>query len=95
VTDERDQRPARSGEDLAERTGAASRQHELEDPLRASQVGLIHCGVLMVIAVIIDQIAPPMAIALVISGRIADVDQLRGVPRQSAVFSGACWRFCC
>jgi TRAP-type C4-dicarboxylate transport system permease large subunit len=31
----------------------------------------------MVIAVIIGQVTPPMAIALVISGRLADVDQLQ------------------
>jgi TRAP-type C4-dicarboxylate transport system permease large subunit len=31
----------------------------------------------MVIAVVIGQVTPPMAIALVITGRIADVDQLQ------------------
>jgi TRAP-type C4-dicarboxylate transport system permease large subunit len=31
----------------------------------------------MVIAVITGQVTPPMAIALVISGRLADIDQLR------------------
>ena len=41
------------------------------------QIDLVHFGVLMVIAVVIGQVTPPMAIALVISGRIADVDQLR------------------
>ncbi len=45
--------------------------------LLAYHIDLIHFGVLMVIAVIIGQVTPPMAIALVITGRIADVDQLR------------------
>jgi TRAP-type transport system small permease protein len=35
VTDGRDRWPASSGEDLADRIGAASRQHELEDPDRS------------------------------------------------------------
>jgi TRAP-type C4-dicarboxylate transport system permease small subunit len=34
MTDGRGRRPAPSGEDLADRIGAASRQHELEDPDR-------------------------------------------------------------
>jgi tripartite ATP-independent transporter DctM subunit len=41
------------------------------------QVDLVHFGVLMVIAVVVGQVTPPMAIALVIAGRIAEVDQLR------------------
>jgi tripartite ATP-independent transporter DctM subunit len=45
--------------------------------LLAYHIDLIHFGVLMVIAVIIGQVTPPMAIALVITGRIAEVDQLR------------------
>ena len=53
--------------------------------LLAYQIDLMHFGVLMVIAVVIGQVTPPMAIALVISGRLADVDQLR-------VF-GANWPF--
>ena len=53
--------------------------------LLAYQIDLTHFGVLMVIAVVIGQVTPPMAIALVISGRLADVDQLR-------VF-GANWPF--
>ena len=53
--------------------------------LLAYQIDLVHFGVLMVIAVVIGQVTPPMAIALVISGRLADVDQLR-------VF-GANWPF--
>ena len=53
--------------------------------LLAYQIDLVHFGVLMVMAVVIGQVTPPMAIALVISGRLADVDQLR-------VF-GANWPF--
>ena len=45
--------------------------------LLAYQIDLVHFGVLMVIAVVIGQVTPPMAIALVISGRLAEVDQLR------------------
>jgi TRAP-type C4-dicarboxylate transport system permease large subunit len=45
--------------------------------LLAYQIDLVHFGVLMVMAVVIGQVTPPMAIALVISGRLADVDQLR------------------
>jgi tripartite ATP-independent transporter DctM subunit len=45
--------------------------------LLAYHIDLTHFGVLMVIAVIIGQVTPPMAIALVITGRIANVDQLR------------------
>jgi len=45
--------------------------------LLAYQIDLVHFGVLMVIAVVIGQVTPPMAIALVIAGRIAEVDQLR------------------
>jgi TRAP-type C4-dicarboxylate transport system permease large subunit len=45
--------------------------------LLAYQIDLVHFGVLMVIAVVIGQVTPPMAIALVITGRIADVDQLQ------------------
>ncbi|MGI9334318.1 MAG: TRAP transporter large permease [Gammaproteobacteria bacterium] len=39
-------------------------------------IDLIHFGVLMVIAVVVGQVTPPMAIALFISGRIAEVDQI-------------------
>ncbi len=53
--------------------------------LLAYHIDLTHFGVLMVIAVIIGQVTPPMAIALVITGRIANVDQLQRVPRQHAV----------
>ncbi len=45
--------------------------------LIAFQIDLIHFGVLMVIAVVIGQVTPPMAIALIIAGRIAQVDQIR------------------
>ena len=41
------------------------------------QIDLVHFGVLMVIAVVIGQVTPPMAIALFIAGRIAQVDQIR------------------
>jgi tripartite ATP-independent transporter DctM subunit len=40
------------------------------------QIDLVHFGVLMVIAVVIGQVTPPMAIALFIAGRIAEVDQM-------------------
>ncbi len=39
-------------------------------------IDLVHFGVLIVIAVVIGQVTPPMAIALFISGRIAEVDQM-------------------
>lgn len=45
--------------------------------LIAYNVDLVHFGVLMVIAVVIGQVTPPMAIALFISGRIAEVDQMQ------------------
>jgi TRAP-type C4-dicarboxylate transport system permease large subunit len=44
--------------------------------LLAFNIDLIHFGVLMVIAVVIGQVTPPMAIALIIAGRIANVDQM-------------------
>ena len=44
--------------------------------LIAFDIDLIHFGVLTVIAVVIGQGTPPMAIALFISGRIAKVDQI-------------------
>jgi len=40
-------------------------------------IDLIHFGVLMVIAVVIGQLTPPLAIAIIITSRIAEVDQLR------------------
>jgi tripartite ATP-independent transporter DctM subunit len=45
--------------------------------LIAYDIDLIHFGVLMVIAVVIGQVTPPMAIALIIAGKIADVDQIK------------------
>ena len=46
MTDGRGQRPAPSGEDLADRIGAASRQHELEDPDRGLPLAdrVINCA---------------------------------------------------
>jgi tripartite ATP-independent transporter DctM subunit len=40
-------------------------------------VDLLHFGVLMVMAVVIGQLTPPLAIALIITSRIARTDQLR------------------
>lgn len=45
--------------------------------LLAFNVDLVHFGVLMVIAVVIGQVTPPMAIALIIAGRIANIDQMQ------------------
>jgi tripartite ATP-independent transporter DctM subunit len=45
--------------------------------LLAYGIDPIHFGVLMVIAVVIGQVTPPVAIALVITGKLAGVDQLR------------------
>lgn len=45
--------------------------------LIAFDIDLIHFGVLMVIAVVIGQLTPPMAIALIITSRIAEVDQIK------------------
>jgi tripartite ATP-independent transporter DctM subunit len=42
----------------------------------ALQVDLIHFGVLMVLAVVIGQLTPPLAIALIITSRIANCDQM-------------------
>ena len=41
------------------------------------EVDLIHFGTLMVICVVIGQLTPPLAIALVITSRIAECDQIR------------------
>jgi tripartite ATP-independent transporter DctM subunit len=41
------------------------------------QIDLIHFGALMVMAVVIGQLTPPLAIALIITSRIAEVDQMR------------------
>jgi tripartite ATP-independent transporter DctM subunit len=40
-------------------------------------IDLLHFGVLMVMAVVIGQLTPPLAIALIITSRIAMTDQLR------------------
>ncbi|CAN5811053.1 TRAP transporter large permease [soil metagenome] len=40
-------------------------------------VDLLHFGVLMVMAVVIGQLTPPLAIALIITARIAGTDQMR------------------
>ena len=41
------------------------------------QVDLLHFGTLMVMAVVIGQLTPPLAIALIITSRIAETDQLK------------------
>jgi TRAP-type C4-dicarboxylate transport system permease large subunit len=41
------------------------------------EIDLMHFGVLMVMAVVIGQLTPPLAIALIITSRIAQTDQLR------------------
>ena len=41
------------------------------------EIDLIHFGALMVMAVVIGQLTPPLAIALIITSRIAGVDQMR------------------
>lgn len=45
--------------------------------LMAFDIDLIHFGVIMVMAVVIGQLTPPLAIALIITSRIAQVDQMR------------------
>ena len=56
--------------------------------LIAYDINLVHFGVLMVIAVVIGQVTPPMAIALIISGRIANVDQIRVLKANMPFFWG-------
>ena len=51
-------------------------------------IDLVHFGVLMVIAVVIGQVTPPMAIALIIAGKIADVDQIRVLRANTPFFLG-------
>ncbi|MBO6756890.1 MAG: TRAP transporter large permease [Roseibium sp.] len=51
-------------------------------------VDLVHFGVLMVIAVVIGQVTPPLAIALIIAGKIADVDQIRVMKANAPFFFG-------
>lgn len=45
--------------------------------LLAFDIDLVHFGVIMVMAVVIGQLTPPLAIALIITSRIAEVDQMR------------------
>ncbi len=56
--------------------------------LLAFDIDLIHFGVLTVIAVVIGQVTPPMAIALFISGRIAQVDQIKVLKANMPFFYG-------
>ncbi len=56
--------------------------------LVAFNIDLVHFGVLMVIAVVIGQVTPPMAIALIIAGRIARVDQIRVIKANTPFFLG-------
>lgn len=51
-------------------------------------VDLVHFGVLMVLAVVIGQVTPPMAIALIIAGKIANVDQIRVLKANMPFFLG-------
>ena len=52
------------------------------------EVDLVHFGVLMVIAVVIGQVTPPLAIALIIAGKIADVDQIHVMKANAPFFLG-------
>jgi tripartite ATP-independent transporter DctM subunit len=45
--------------------------------LLAFDIDLVHFGVIMVMTVVIGQLTPPLAIALIITSRIAEVDQMR------------------
>ncbi|HSR72682.1 MAG TPA: TRAP transporter large permease, partial [Kiloniellales bacterium] len=56
--------------------------------LLAFNIDLVHFGVLMVIAVVIGQVTPPLAIALIISGRIANVDQMEVLRANMPFFYG-------
>ncbi len=56
--------------------------------LLAFNVDLTHFGVLMVLAVVIGQVTPPMAIALIIAGKIAKVDQMRVLRANMPFFWG-------
>ena len=56
--------------------------------LIAYNIDLVHFGVLMVIAVVIGQVTPPMAIALIIACKIADVDQIRVLRANTPFFLG-------
>lgn len=56
--------------------------------LIAYNIDLVHFGVLMVIAVVIGQVTPPLAIALIIAGKIANVDQIRVLKANMPFFLG-------
>ena len=56
--------------------------------LIAYDIDLVHFGVLMVIAVVIGQVTPPLAIALIIAGKIANVDQIRVLKANMPFFLG-------
>lgn len=56
--------------------------------LIAYNVDLIHFGVLMVVAVVIGQVTPPLAIALIIAGKIANVDQIQVLRANMPFFWG-------
>jgi TRAP-type C4-dicarboxylate transport system permease large subunit len=45
--------------------------------LLAFDIDLIHFGAIMVMTVVIGQLTPPLAIALIITSRIAEVDQMK------------------
>jgi tripartite ATP-independent transporter DctM subunit len=45
--------------------------------LLAYDIDLVHFGAIMVMTVVIGQLTPPLAIALIITSRIAEVDQIR------------------
>lgn len=56
--------------------------------LIAFNVDLVHFGVLIVVAVVIGQVTPPLAIALIIAGKIANVDQIRVLRANMPFFWG-------
>ena len=58
--------------------------------LIAYDIDLVHFGVLMVIAVVIGQVTPPMAIALIIAGRIAKCGPDPRYEGKRAVFPWYC-----
>ena len=41
------------------------------------QIDLIHFGAIMVVCVVVGQLTPPLAIALIITSRIAECDQIQ------------------
>jgi tripartite ATP-independent transporter DctM subunit len=56
--------------------------------LVAFEIDMVHFGVLMLITVVIGQVTPPMAIALIIAGRIAEVDQIEVLKANMPFFWG-------